>query len=307
MTLLRRTPALLLAALLAFGLTSVPEPAPAADPTVTLTDAGNGKKKALRFTPKKGLKESMTMAIDMSMEMSMGGQEMPAQDLPVMTMVMDTEINDVNKEDGTFTYTFKFTKMDVGASDTLPPAAIEQMKAKLGEMVGMEGHATMTARGFSRDGDFVLPEGAGKDLQETLDSMTQSMDQMVAPLPEEPVGVGAKWTVVSKVSSNGMQIDQTANYEFVSLIDGVLELKVGIVQAAPVQTVDLGAQGSFELVRYTGSGDGTTSLNLTQIMPVEAVVDVQNDAGMKMDMNGTPMEMGVKSKVKNTMTGSIRK
>jgi len=34
---------------------------------------------------------------------------------------------------------------------------------------------------------------------------------------------------------------------------------------------------------------------------------VQNDAGMKMDMNGTPMEMGVKSKVKNTMTGSIRK
>lgn len=273
MTLLRRTPALLLAALLAFGLTSIPEFAQATDPIVTVTEAGKGKKQTLRFTPKKGLKESMVMNIDMSMEMAMGGQDMPAQDLPTMTMVMDTEINDVTA-DGTFTYTFEFTKMDVGASETLPPSAVEQMKAKLGEMVGMEGHATMTSRGFSRDGDFVLPEGASKDIQDTLDSMTQSMDQMVAPLPEEPVGVGAKWTVQSQVSSNGMKIDQTANYELLAFDGSVLKLKVEIVQAAPVQTVDLGAQGSFELVRYTGSGAGTTSLDLSKIMPVEAVVDV---------------------------------
>ncbi len=305
MTLLLRTPALALAALLAFGLTSAPEPARAADPVVTLKDAGAGKKQVLRFNPTKGTKESMVMSIDMSMEMAMGGQDMPAQDLPTMTMVMDTEVNEV-AQDGTFTYTFKFTKMDVGASDTLPPTAVEQMKLKLNEMLGMEGHATMTTRGFSRDGDFVLPEGASKDMQDTLDSMTQSMDQMVAPLPEEPVGVGAEWTVVSQVSSNGMKIDQTANYQLVSFDGSLLSLKVDIVQAAPVQTVDLGAQGSFELVRYTGSGAGTTSLNLSRIMPVQAVIDVQNDAGMKMDMNGQKIDMGVKSKVKNSMTGSSR-
>jgi len=300
-----RTPALLLAAFFALGLLSTPDAAHAKDPTVTLDDAGKGKKKTLRFAPKAGLKESMTMVIDMAMEMEMGGQAMPAQDLPSMTMVMDTEINEV-KDDGTFTYTFVFTKMDVGASESLPPAAIEQMKQTLGGMVGMEGHATMTTRGFSRDSAFVLPETAAKEIQETMDSMSQSMDQMVAPLPEEPVGVGARWTVVSQVTSNGMKIDQTSKYHLLAFTDGGVDLEVEVVQAAPKQTVDLGAQGSFDLVRYEGAGAGTTSLNFSRVMPTNAVIDVKNDAGMDMDMGGQKMQMGVKSTVKNTMTGAVR-
>lgn len=297
--------ALLFTALLALGLTA-PEAAHAEDPVVTVTDAGKGKKQKLRFTPKKGLKESMTMVIDMNMEMAMGGQQMPAQDLPSMTMVMETEVNEV-KGDGSFTYSFKFTKMDVADSDTLPPSAVEEMRKSLGGMVGMEGHATMTARGFSRDGDFVLPETASAEIRETMDNMTQSMDQMVSPLPEEPVGVGAKWTVKTKVSSSGMKIDQEGHYTLLSLSDdGTMELEVTLTQKADKQTVDLGAQGSFDLVRYTGGGAGNTILNLSKIMPVDANIDVQNDAGMAMDMGGQAMEMGVKSKVKNTMKGEVR-
>ena len=299
---LLRMPALVFAAFLAFGLVSTPDVAQAEDPIVTLVDAGKGKKQAVRFAPKKGSKESMTMVIDMNMEMAMGGQQMPAQQLPSMSMVMASEVTDVQK-DGTFSYSFTFTKMEVGDSDTLPASAIEELRKTLGGMVGMAGNATVTSRGFSRASDFTLPEGAAPQLQETMDSMTQSMDQMVAPLPEEPIGVGAKWTVASKVSSNGMKIDQTASYELLSHTDDRIELKVSIDQQAPVQTVDLGAQGSFELVRYTGSGAGTTTLDLSRVMPQTASMDVQNDAGMNMDMGGQAMEMGVKSKVKNTMTG----
>jgi len=305
MTHLRRTSALLFGALLALSLTSLPDTAQAEDPTVTLQDAGKGKKAPLRMSPKIGVKESMTMSIEMGLEMTMGELQIPAQDPPVMTMVMDTEVNEILK-DGTFTYTFKFTKAESGASDSLPPAALEEMNKTLGQMVGMEGHGTVTPRGFSRDGAFVLPEGVAPELQETLDNMSHSMDQMVAPLPEEPVGIGAKWTVVSKPEANGMKIDQTAHYTLLSREDDAIELSVRLEQTAAKQTVDLGAQGSFELVRYTGAGTGSTKLNLGRVAPIEALVEMTSDVGMNMDMGGQAVEMGVVTEVKNTMTGTLR-
>ena len=300
-----RAPALFLTALLALSVISLPDTARAEDPVVTLKDAGNGKKAPLRLSPKVGTKESMTISINMDMKMTSGGQEMPPQDLPVMTMVMDTEVNEV-KEDGTFTYTFKFTKAESGTSDSLPYWALEGMNKLLGQMVGTEGQVTVTSRGFSRDGAFVVPEGVAPELKETMNNMSRSMDQMVAPLPEEPVGIGAKWTVLSKPESNGMKIDQTAHYTLIAREDGKVELEVKLEQTAVKQTVDLGDQGSYQLVRYTGSGSGTSSLDLSLVSPVAARIKMSTDVGMNTNMGGLPVEIGAVNQVTTKMTGKIR-
>ena len=50
-----------------------------------------------------------------------------------------------------------------------------------------------------------------------LDQMQQSFAQMGAPFPDEPIGVGARWTVNTLIAQQGMKVQQVATYELTEL------------------------------------------------------------------------------------------
>ena len=65
-----------------------------------------------------------------------------------------------------------------------------------------------------------------------LDLLKDVFIQLVTPLPEEAVGVGAKWEVKAPVQSHSIKIDQTANYELVSVEGEQLKTKSTSTQRA---------------------------------------------------------------------------
>ncbi len=285
-----------LTVLLSLALAS---PAAAVDPTVKLLEAGQGKKSELRLAPTVGTKSSSTMTMDMSMEMAFGGQTMPAQAVPQMLFAIETEVNEVRKDE--FTFTFKYAKADIGESTSLPPQAVESMREVIKQLEGLEGHSTMTTRGFVKDGSFVPAEGAGPEIQEMAANMEKQLNQLAAPLPAEPVGVGAKWQVDSVVTDNGMKIDQTAVYTLQRREGNRVELAVAITQSAKDQTVKT-PQGDAKLSTLSTSGTGTSSLDLTLLLPIEAKSDTQSDVSMNMDMGGSPVAMDMKTAIDMTIS-----
>ena len=61
-------------------------------------------------------------------------------------------------------------------------------------MIGLEVNQTISPRGEIRDGSFALPSDLDPTLATMLDQMAERMDDLAAPLPLGPVGVGATWS-----------------------------------------------------------------------------------------------------------------
>jgi hypothetical protein len=264
--------------------------APGDGPVIKLLDAGSGEKRALRFTAEKGLKKTLGMTMGMTMSLDMGGQEMK-QKIPVLDMALDLEVTDVAKN-GDIRYEFKMVEPKVVDDGTTPPAMVEAIRGAITGMAGLSGSALVTNRGFTKEADIKAPPNMNPQLSQFLDSFKQSVRQMSAPVPEEPVGVGAKWETTTTMNQNGMKLTQVAISELVSLEGNVMKLKITISQSAPKQKIT--TQGvTVDLDHYKGSGGGETTLDLSQVVPSSARIDLTSDMQMQAGGQTTMMALDV--------------
>ncbi len=277
--------------------------AAASGPTVTLVDAGSDPKRALRLKPKAGDTQAASMVMNMDMKMGMGGQKMPMK-LPGMKMNMSVKVDSVNKA-GDATYGFKLDSVDVVARDGVDPGVVTAMKQGINGLVGMAGKATVTSRGYATAGELQMPAGANPQMKQMVDSFKQSMDQMSIPLPEEPVGVGAKWKVVQAIDQNGMKIAQTATFEVVKIDGDKVDTKFSLAQTAAPQKIDskdMPAGADARLKSLKGSGTGTTTFNLAKVMPEASDMTVKSSVSMSMKMGNQEQAMDMDMDVQMIMT-----
>jgi hypothetical protein len=106
------------------------------------------------------------------------------------------------------------------------------------------------------------------------DSLSQStssfFDQMSSPLPEEAVGVGARWEVrqATATSVSGMAVFQKVVYELTAVDGPSLALRVTTELTAPRQTVSgLSSGMDAQVESYAGNGTGTVSMRLDSLAP----------------------------------------
>jgi hypothetical protein len=107
-------------------------------------------------------------------------------------------------------------------------------------------------------------------LAQLLDQMQQSFAQMGAPFPEEPIGVGARWTVSTLIVQQGMRVNQVATYELTELGAGKGRTHLRLTQLAPrgpVKPPGLPADVSAELLGMSAKGEGDMAFDLTRSVP----------------------------------------
>ncbi|MHC4537188.1 MAG: hypothetical protein ACYS6K_24845, partial [Planctomycetota bacterium] len=165
-----------------------------AETTVKLLDAGAEPRTALRYKFQANQSEKIVMEMSMAMAMETGGQKQPETQVPVTQMTMTIDSKEVSAE-GNLHYEFELEQVEVLPKPGINPAMVNAMKQKTSSMQGMRGSATVTSRGFTKDNEIKLPAGIDPQMKQSIDNMKQSMNQMSAPLPEEPVGIGARWQV----------------------------------------------------------------------------------------------------------------
>ncbi|MCW5806120.1 MAG: hypothetical protein KIT31_27395 [Deltaproteobacteria bacterium] len=261
--------------------------APAGGPKVEVLDAGKGAKKQLRFAPKVGSTSTMVMKTRMNLALTMGGRAMPATDVPETRMTMDMKVTSVSPS-GDVGIAFTMKKGEVDPAGL--PAAVSAMKQVLAKIEGTTGTGVVTNTGITRSADIKVPASADPQMKEMLDGIKQNMNQLAAPLPQEAVGVGAKWKVTSQISMNGMTLTQVASFELKDVKGDVVSLAVKIDQKASNQVIVKDGI-TVDLISADGAGSGEQLVDLTKLVPTKASMSLVSKSVMKAGGQGFDMKL----------------
>ena len=275
-------------------------PAAGAPAVVTMISAGAAPRSALRYTPPAGARQHFEMTMAMSMAMEVGGASVPAVPLPVMKIGADCVVTEVAPSgDVTFTTAFTGAEIDTSAN----PALASQFESMKDALTSVKGSATISNRGVVRSSAFDFTKMANSQLAQVMGSTTDMLKNVSTPLPEEEVGVGARWEVRNTLATNGLTMFQKTDYELVAYDGKVVTLKTTVVQTALPQAMSnpaLPPGAEVQLERYTGGGSGNMRLNPSELIPVsDGTID--STMAMTVSMSGMVQQMVVSTSVKMTI------
>jgi hypothetical protein len=120
------------------------------------------------------------------------------------------------------------------------------------------------------------------------------MRQLTAPLPDEAIGVGAKWQTKYRIKQNGMEVQQTADNELVALKGNVASVKTILTQTADRQAMNppgLPAGATVELIELKSTGSGDSQVDLGKLMPQSAQMQLKSNTKSHIKMSGQEQDM----------------
>lgn len=261
----------ILAVLLAFAAPVHADTA-VSTPTLKVLDTGKDAKTPLRLVGKKGAKKKMTMTMTMSITTKAGGQSNKIA-IPPLEMSVDMKVTDVTAN-GDLTIDMAFGKILLKSDPSTPKAMIDAFKKMANAITGVKGRVKMSNRGYTLETSLETPPNLPPESAQLVESMRSMMGQISSPLPEEAVGVGAKWETSSVIKdSNGIDIDQVQTSEVSAIKGKQTTLKVTVMQSAKPKKITIKGL-DFDLKGVSGGGTGETVYDATTFVPVQGGVDV---------------------------------
>lgn len=238
---------------------------------VKLLEPGAEPRKALRFHPKPGDKQSMLMTMKIGMDIKMGEMENPPVKLPVMKLAMDVTVKDV-ASNGDISYDIVTTDASVVDDPDVIPQVADAMKNALAGIKGLGGKGVVSSRGISKGAEVKAPEGADPQVSQFVDQIRETISRVVTPLPEEPVGAGAKWEARMPIKSQGITLNQKETSELASIDGDHGSVKTSVSQTASNQKIQnpMMPGTKVDLAKMSGNGTGEVTFDLGRILPPEA-------------------------------------
>lgn len=258
-----------------------PETSVVPRPTLELESTGATPRRALRWTFEKGAQATIDLSMDMRVNMTMDGKTQPGAPTPAILSTLDLTVQEVD-EAGTALIGFAVTKAGVRDNPNVPAAAAAQIRSDLETVVGLEGSYRCEASGFVPEVKAQPPPQASAAVRQAVENIRQSLRQMTALLPEEPVGRGAKWTLLAKYPFSGMNVTERATFTLKTLKFPTVVVDASIEQTAPPQTLT-GADGrTGDLESLRSQATGSNHWNLEDLGALSAV----RETSMSMTMKG---------------------
>jgi len=277
--------------------TNAPEAKPeikVATPTssgpLKLLGKGAEPRTALRLHPAPGDKQTIILSAKVGLETKMSGDQPSPFKLPSLTntldIPLDITVKDVsNKGD----ITYEVTASDAGGGGEPRQGAPQGARAKkpaVSEAKGMSATGTISSRGFGKELEFKGPPGTDPQIRVLMDLMKDVFGQLTVPLPEEPIGVGAKWEFKAPIQSHGIKVEQTASYELVSLEGESFKIKGTTTQRAANQKIDNPIMPGMkvDLTKWSGKSGSELGLDAGKLMPSLGTMEIHSEIGMGFNM-----------------------
>ena len=250
-----------------------PSTSPATNPPITKIDllaAGTGEKKQLRFTPVVNSRQTSTLTLRLD-------DKGLAATIPATKLTMEIVVTQI-AANGDISFDFTYKNVDIVAEPGIPPSVIEPIRRSLSSLVGLSGAVVVDSRGQTKSTSLRLPQELDSSTQQIFEQLSNSLGQLYAPLPEEAVGLGARWRTSQELNINGIQLTQSAIYELVSNQGNVLQLKMLVEQEAQSQEVklptspDIPAGFRVQLRSFSNQGEGEMTLQLGQMLPRRSIL-----------------------------------
>jgi hypothetical protein len=245
------------------------------------------------------------MAMDMAVSVKVKGQSAPQMPMPRMTMTFDTNVKDKNAA-GESQVDSRLTATSVDPSGAQQEQMARALRPQIDAMKGLGMVYWVNPKGRVRDVKLDIPAGVPAAAQQIMGGMSQSFESMVTPLPADPVGVGARWQVVSRMATGGADILQSAIYTLKSRSGNRATLAVTLTQLAAndtIHTAQMPAGMSAKIKTFTSGGTGTTNIDLKSVAPEGGAMSLKT--AMDIAVQGAGAGAGDESSVETTTTVSV--
>ncbi|HEY9600447.1 MAG TPA: hypothetical protein V6C85_02475 [Allocoleopsis sp.] len=243
---------------------------------------GAAPRQELRFQPKANTKQITTITTNMEAVGTLSGQPMPSMKLPTSVIKMETTITQVDAN-GDIHSQYLFTDADVTPAPDTPPEMVNALRSAIKQIVGLKGTSIVDNRGQIKSGNIDLPEASDPITNQLFKQISNSLAQSSSPLPQEAIGIGAKWRVASQLNVGGINLSQNTIYELVALKDNVATFNVSLEQQAQSQKLNLPgmpAGATFTIKSLKSQGQGQIVVPLDMVIPVRSNISVRSQNQM---------------------------
>ena len=244
---------------------------------LALLDDGREPRRALRYPSDPPPPQKMSLSLRVAMKMKVPGSPIPPVTMPGLRLLVDLTGRDRDDE---VRYDFTVTDADLTDAEAAHPSLVAAMRKGLSSLVGATGSLSVDPRGIQRELSIGLPSGLGQELTQFMNSAKLAIGQMAVPLPEEPIGVGAKWQVEETIGQDGIQVRQKTYYELLAIDGPRVQIRSQVVQSAEQQRASLPGLPSgvtAKVVSLRGAGAGETEVDLRRLVPGSAREELETD------------------------------
>jgi hypothetical protein len=269
-------------------------------PSVRLVEAGAEPRAALAYSLVKGRAVALGMALDMTMGVKSAGRSVEPSAIPRLSLLLDLTTGDA-EPGGDPRVDAKLGKVTVEPRGASQAAMADLLRPAMERLGGLSMSYRVSPSGHVHDLVVQPPAGAPQGSAEVLGGVSQSFESMVAPLPAEPVGVGARWRVVSRVSAAGPDLLQLATYTLTALSGREATLGLVLTQVAAsdeVRTPGLPDGVKARLRSFRSSGRGASRIDLGSVAPEAGTLTVDSAMDLEVAQGDGP---GQRTSAESTM------
>lgn len=259
---------------------------PAAHGGFELLDAGGEPRATLRLKPSAGQRE--LLASTLTMRVALLGRGLPPVDqrLPPVEQRTQLEVTELGPE--TIAARFRFEGVAIASNQSTPEIAA-RLRASSQAVAGWTETKQLSTRGGFVDGALAVPEDADEQLRKSLMHTGESLAILFARLPEEPVGVGARWKYSHRLDSQGLELERTVHVRLAAREGDRVTLELELIQRCLSERFTrAGLPGEVEVRSFDSRGSGEVVLELDKLVPVEGHVELAT----KLDFTVPASEVG---------------
>jgi hypothetical protein len=263
-----------------------------------MIDAGAEPRKELRLHPKAGDKQTGTFTLKSTMETAMSGAPNQVIKIPTMKLTYEAAVKSVS-EQGDIDYEVVIKAAEVIEEPGVLPQALEVMKSALDGMKDLSGTGTLSSRGLNKGFEFKIPGTAPVRTRQLVEQMKGAFKNLSASLPQEALGMGAKWEVKSANKSQGATVEETVIYQLASMEGEHVTVKATVAQSAANQKIESDQMPGLKLKlnKLVGKGTGSNTFDLAQLLPSERTAELHTENYLSMDAGGQTQALTTKQDV----------
>lgn len=271
-------------------------------PQVKLLEAGAEPRKVLRLQAQAADTQKIKLVV--RMKMGVVAPEMPSEmmTLPPMSLAATLTTKEVTGA-GDALVEIVIDEAGVLQEAAAPAVAVKEMEQQVASLKGLIMIGTVTDRYFTKKIEAQIPAGVSAEKRESLEKIKEAFANADFILPEEAVGVGAKWELKKKTKEQGMNIDETIRHELVSIEGKKLVVKSTTIQSAANQKISNPIMPALkvDMTKMTGAASETATIDLTKTLPVKATADERSEINMSVNAGGKKQAMTMKHESHSTM------
>jgi len=268
---------------------------------VRLLDAGGEPRSPLRYALETGRTSALEMGLTMTIELAQGARNVPSQKIPRIATLLDLTTA-AAPTGGALGVEAVVRGVAIAEDAGLPQQVADKLLPHLQGIQGLTLGYLVTPEGRVRQAAARMPGKKGGPADATLQQMSQSLESMIAPFPDEAVGVGARWEVVARFDSSGTELLQWSTFELRERDEAGAHLGLEVLQAAAraeVSPPNLPPDVTARLVDFGSRGAGESRVDFTT--PAPRVASMKVDSTMTLEVSqagGTP---GPRTSMKSSM------